>query len=453
MLKSIFEPNKIAFIGATDRKGSVGKGICKNLLEGEKERKVFFVNPYRKRIFGRKVYPSILSIPEFIDLAIIAIPAPLVLSVVKECIQKKVKGIIIISAGFAEIGKEGEVREKEILKILKNTSTRLIGPNCLGIIRPSKKLNASFAPALPKKGKIAFLSQSGALIDSVIDDSLEKNYGFSVLISYGNEADLTVCDFLEYLKNDKETKVIAIYLENLKDGKRFIEVAKIVNKKKPIVILKGGKSLKGRKAALSHTGRLISQPQIYSVAFKKAGIFEVEKIDDLLEVSIALASERFCKNGIGIITNGGGVGVLTADWSERLGVNLSRLSSKTLNFLRKNLALKGKVSFGNPLDILGDALSERYKIAIEGMLSQKDIYGLIVIQTLQIMTEVEKNAKVIVDLQKKYPKKPIIVVPVGGKFTKRGVEILRKNSILCYPEPYQAVLAMRSLIHAKNVVQ
>ena len=431
MLDSFFNPKSVALIGATDRPGSVGLGVGKNLLEGKSRRKIFFVNPNKKKVLGKKTYASVISIKGKVDLAVVAVPASIVPKVVRDCARKKVGGVIVISAGFAEIGREGERRQKEIAEILKKANIPLLGPNCLGSIRPAAKLNASFAPATPKEGAVAFVSQSGALIDSVIDKALAEDYGFSALISYGNEADLGVGDFLKFLAGDKKTKAIALYLEGLKNGREFIKIAKYVGKETPIVVLKGGRTKAGQRAARSHTASLAGTPEIYSAAFRKAGIFEVETVEDLLGVSSALAQAPACQNGAGIVTNGGAVGVLTADWCERFGVHLSSA----------------------PLDIIGDALAEKYRSGIAGLLGRKNIKGLIVCQTLQIMTEVKKNAQVIIEAQKKYPEKPILALFLGGKLTKVGVDILRKNSIPCFAEPRQAALAMWALIWRKKILK
>lgn len=426
-LNNFFKPKSIALIGATNRKNSVGLAIVRNLMLGKDRRKVFFINPYRKRILDRKVYSKITDIEERIDLAIIAVPAPIVLKVAKDCVQKKVGAVLIISSGFAETGQVGAKQQRDVSKVLKKADIPLVGPNCLGIIRPCLKLNASFAPALPKKGKVAFLSQSGALIDSIIDRSLSEDYGFSALVSYGNEADVDICDFLKFFAKDKETKVLALYLEGLKQGQEFINVAQKVSANKPIVVLKGGKTIAGRKAVVSHTGSLAGTQEIYSVAFKKAGILEVETINELLNISLALAWQPICQGRVGIITNGGACGVMAADWCEKFGVRANK-----------------------PLDILGDASSKDYERALEKVLKQKSIGGVIVIQTLQAVTEVEKNAKIIVNMRRKWFKKPIVCCFMGGKYSQIGIKILRNNKIPNYSEPQQAVLAIRALCLKKT---
>jgi len=445
-LEKIFEPNSIAIIGASAKRNSVGRGLVKNALEGTSLRKIFCVNPYRKKVLGIKCFPKITDISEEIDLSVIAVRAKIVPQIVKECCQKKVGGIIIISAGFAERGRKGRVLQEKISKIVKKAKIPLIGPNVLGILRPSIKLNASFAPATPKAGKIAFVSQSGALLDSVIDGALLENYGFSSLISYGNEAGLTLSDFLLWLKKDKETRVIAVYLEGLKEGRRFIRVAKEVSAAKPIVAIKAGRSEAGTKAAASHTATLTGSHKIYSAAFKQSGIIEVDTVEELFDTAKALSWQPKCKNGIGIITNGGGCGVLMADYCQELGINLPKLTLKTIKKLEKSGLMHSAFSKRNPLDILGDALSDRYGVGIKALLEQKNIHGLLIIQTLQIMTEVRKNAKIIIEAKKKWPQKPIICAIIRGKFSQSGIKLLEKNNIPNYSDLKRAALAMKALI-------
>jgi len=437
-MKNIFNPKSVALIGASEEKNTVGLGISKNLLEGSQERKVFFVNPNRDIVLGLNCFSKITDIQDKIDLAVIAIPAKFVKEAVLSCVEKKVKGIIIISGGFKEEGNEKE--EEEIREIVRKNKIPLIGPNCLGIINPCANLNASFAPITPKKGSIAFLSQSGALIDSVID--MAENIGFSKIVSYGNESDLELVDFLNYFKDDKETKVISIYVEGLKDGRKFMEVAKGISK--PIVLIKAGRSDKGIRAAESHTGSLAGDYSVYKSAMKQSGVILVETIEELLDTSKALAWQPRCEDGIGIVTNGGGLGVLTADYCFQLGIDLPELEKGTVSFLDKKL--KKVVNKSNPLDVIGDAMPERYEAAIEAMLLQKNIKGLIIISTPQIMTDHDKNAKIIVRLKKKYPTKPIMCCFVGGKLVSSAVKHLEENNIPNYFEPMRAVKSIKSLM-------
>lgn len=445
-LEQIFNPKSVVIIGATDRPGSVGSGFCHNLLKGKGRRKVFFVNPNRKKVLNRKTYSSITGIREEIDLVVIAVPAEIVPQIVRETAEKRVGGIIIISAGFAEAGKRGERLQKEVVGIVNKANISLLGPNCLGIIRPSIVLNASFAPATPRLGKIAFVSQSGALINSVLDASLLENYGFSTIISYGNAAGLKISDFLLWLKKDKETKVVALYIEGMEEGRRFMRVLKETTKQKPIVAIKAGKTKSGQRTIFSHTASLAGSAEVFSAVFKQAGVFEVNTLGELFNVAKALAWQPRCKNGIGIITNGGGAGVLAADYCEQLGLRLSSLEKKTVQNLKNSKVMSSNLLIRNPLDIIGDALPERYKLAIELLLSQDNVHGLIVIQTLQIMTESEKNAKMITRIKKKWPQKPIIACFMGGKLTGPSIKLLEQSQIPNYSDPKHAVLAMKALI-------
>ncbi len=440
-LKSVFNPQTIALVGATNRPGSVGLGLVHNLQSGKQ--KLFFVNPYQKKVKGIKTYKSVLDIKEGVDLAVIAVPASAVLSVVRECGQKKVKSIIVISSGFAEIGPIGRKRQEELIKLVKEKGLNLIGPNCLGIIRPVSHLNASFAPATPPAGEIAFVSQSGALLDSVIDQSLGKRLGFSTLISYGNEADLTLEDYLLFLEKDPSTKVILLYLEGVKNGRRFFEISKKVARTKPIVVLKAGRTEKGTKAVSSHTASLAGSDRVYQAAFKQAGLISVDTLQELLDVAKGLAWQPLLRKGLGVLTNGGGMGVLTIDYAEQEGLELPSFSQATIKKLKA--CLPSTASFRNPLDIVGDASAERYQKSLEILLRQKNIGGVIIIQTIQIVTQVEKNAKIIANLHQKFPDKPIVSVCLEGVLSQKGVAYLEKHRLPNYNDPQQAVKVMKAL--------
>lgn len=435
-LDKIFNPESIAVIGVSRDENSVGYGILKNLIEFKK---IYAVNPNAESILGIKCYPKITLIKEEIDLAVICTPAKIVEKVVDDCIKKRVKGIIIISAGFAEIGKKK--LQDSIVKKLKKSKIPMIGPNCLGIIRPSINLNASFAPSMPLKGNIAFISQSGALANSIIDWSVEERYGFSTIVSYGNKAMLDAPDFIEYLSKDNETKAIAIYIEGIKDGKKLIKIAKKCNK--PIIALKAGKTSKGIKAITTHTGSLAGSYEIYKAAFKQSNIIIAETMEELFDLAKAFNQPK-CKNAIGIITNGGGCGVLCADYCSDLNLNVVELKKSTIKKLDKYM--HPAYSRSNPLDIVGDALADRYKAAINILLKENYIHGLIILQTMQIMTQPMKNAKVIIEAKKKFPNKPIICVYMGGKRSQEAAKLLEQNGIPDYNDPYKAAKAMRVLV-------
>lgn len=445
-LDIIFNPKTVAVIGAKAQEKSVGWGLMKNLLDGKSQRKIFAVNPNCVEVMGVQCLSSIKAIQEDVDLAVIAVPPKIVPQVVQECCEKKVGAIIVVSSGFGESGPQGKILEKEIVRLANAANIPLIGPNCLGIIRPSNLLNASFAPAMPKAGEIAFISQSGALLDSMIDANTNQAFGFSALISYGNETGVTLTDFLKWAADDEQTKVIALYLEGIKEGREIIDVFKNIAPQKPIIAVKAGRTSLGKKAASSHTGSLAGDYQIYQALFHQTGVIEAETIEELFDVAKSLSWQPKCKNGVAIVTNGGSCGVLLADYCQSLGIALTTLNKKTLNKLSVPGVMRPAYSKRNPLDIVGDALSEQYKAAIEILLEQPDIHGLIVVQTLQIMTDSEKNAKIIVEVKNKFSNKTIVTAFLGGAMTEQGIKILEKNHIPNYGDLKRAALAMRSLI-------
>jgi acetyltransferase len=450
-LKKLFNPQTVALLGANSRDGSVGLGLSRNLLEGSRKRQIFLVNPYEPEVLGQKTYTSILDIPYDVDLAVIAVPCEAVLAVAKECAQKRVGAVVVISSGFAEIGAQGAKRQQELLDILQQAGVLLLGPNCLGLIVPGLKLNASFSPATPKDGDVAFLSQSGALIDSIIDKSLVEWYGFSALVSYGNEADINICDLLRFFAQDEKTKVLAIYLESVKNGSEFIKAASLSTLKKPVVVLKGGQTDLGQKAAASHTASLAGVAEVYSAAFEKAGIFEVNSINELLYVSLALAWAGPCENNLAIVTNGGAAGVLTADQCSKLDVKLAKFSADTLNKLEQSPVMNKAFTRANPLDILGDALSNRYQVALEAVLSQQNVEACLVIQTVQIMTELEENSQVIIRAAQVF-RKPIFSLILGGALIQPAIKLLGQNRMPCFTDPQIAVLAFKALCHRKQLI-
>ncbi len=423
MSKAILNPKTVAVIGATDRKKSVGSGIVKN-LESSK-RKTYYVNHKERKVFGKKTYKEINSIKEKIDLAVIAIPQKAVEKVVDQCISKKVKAVIIISSGFAEVGNKDE--QQRISNKLAKAKISLIGPNCLGIINPHTDLNASFALEMPKKGSIALISQSGGIIDAVIDGSKNKNYGFSMMVSAGNVAGLRIEDFVKMAESDRKTKVIALYIEGVEDGKSFLNTLKEV--KKPVIVLKGGKAQKSKRAIASHTGSLAGEYEVFSAVLRQAGVLEVDSVEEIFNLGKALSwQEKSNKTGIGVVTNGGGVGILLADL-----------------FYGKNINLPQKIE--NPLDVFGDALPDKYEESCKEMMRQENIGLLVVAQTPQIVTESLENAKRIKKIADVY-KKPVISVIMGeGKESKRAIDYLEKNKIPNYSDPQKTLKPVMALIN------
>lgn len=454
-LNDFFNPKSIAVIGASRRPKSAGQGILKSLIKGGVfnsqtnkpfKGKIYPINPNAKKILGLKSYKSVLDVSNNIDLAIIAVNPKIVLQIMKDIAKKKIKSIIIITAGFSELGEEGKKLEDQIIVIAKKNKIRVLGPNCLGLIRPGI-INASFSPCMPEQGVIAFFSQSGALIDSVIDWSLERKYGFSAIVSLGNQSDLEITDFLEWAAQDKKTKAIALYIEGLKNGKKFMQIAKKVSLIKPIIALKAGRTEQGIKAVSSHTGSLAGNFETYKAAFKQSGIILAENVEDLFEIAMTLAKQPPCfDNNIAIITNGGGAGVLCADHCELQNIKLAKLTNETIKKLDSSNKMHPAYSRNNPLDLVGDALHDRYEIAINTLLKQKDIHGLIVIQTLQTMTESILDAEAVISARKKYPKKPIIATYMGGKFAKKSLKLLEANNVTHFNNPYKSAVHMKAIV-------
>jgi len=453
----ILNPQSVAVIGASREPQSVGFGILKSLVKGSVlpspfarafSGKVYAVNPEATEILETPCFKRITDIKENVDLAVIAVPAKIVPVVLRDCAKKKVKAAVIVSAGFGELGKEGKRLESGILEIAAKAKMRFLGPNCLGVINPETGLNASFGLSVPKSGGgIAFVSQSGALADSVIDWALDEMYAFRALVSLGNSADLDAADFVDWFAQDPQTKVVTLYLEGIKSGRKFFESVKAcVAKGKPVIVLKGGVASAGVKAVSSHTGALSGEYRVFESAMRQAGAFVAESLEDLFDQAKALAQQpRARKNAIVIITNGGGAGVLCADWCENHGVNLVPLTPETV----KKLDLSGKMhraySRANPLDLVGDALPERYETALNLLLSEDYVAGAIVLQTLQTMTDPMQDARVVIEANKRFAEKPIVCVFMGGKYSKESIRLLAKNNVPDYNDPKKAAKAMAAL--------
>jgi len=454
-LKCFFEPNGVAVIGASRNPEKLGYQVVKNLIDGGSfslphlkgfSGRVFPINPKADEILGLRCYPSVKEVPEEVDLAIICVPAKLVPRAVQDCAEKGVKGINIISAGFGEAGEEGRKLQDEFLRIAKKAGIRIVGPNCLGTLYAPNHLNASFGGFLPLAGEVTFISQSGALMDSVIDWAVKENYGFTAMISYGNKCDLDAPDFVAWAANDPYTKAITLYIEGFNDGRYFLEVAKKVSPIKPIIAFKAGKTAAGTKAVGSHTGSLAGSYQVYKGAFRQSGVIMADTLTQMFDLAKALAHQPPAKgNRVAIVTNGGGNGVMCADFCEELGIELPSPPKELIEKIDKTGKMHPAWSRGNPLDIVGDAGPERYKVALEAVMSS-DVYdGVIVIQTLQTPTQPVEDAKIVVEMHKKY-KKPVVAAFVGGVVTEPSAKYLEENGIPNYNDMDRAAKAMWALI-------
>ncbi|KYH38022.1 MAG: acyl-CoA synthetase [Candidatus Bathyarchaeota archaeon B24] len=444
-IKPILSPKSIAVIGASRRSGAVGNRIVKNILESGFKGPIYPINPKADKIHGLKCYPSVLKVEGDVDLAVVAVPARIVPEVVEEAGVKGVKGLIVISAGFREIGEEGAKLEKEVLTLCRKYGMRMVGPNCLGVINTSVPMNTTFASSQPIPGSIAFLSQSGALCTAVIDWAPKEGLGFSVIVSLGNSADLNVVDFIEALKEDENTRVIACYIEGISEGDRFVKAVGEVSRKKPVVILKAGLTSMGIRAVSSHTGSMAGSAVAYSTVFKRMGVIQVDSVEDLFNYARAFASQPIPEGrGLAILTNAGGPGIVATDSCEKSGLRLAWLSQETIEKLRAILPEQASVI--NPVDVLGDASAERYKQALQILLDDPGVNSVIVILTPQAVTQPVETAKAILEVYRSNPKKPILAVFMGGKAVAEAVKILRDNGIPVYEFPEEAVKTVEGMV-------
>ncbi len=443
-LEALFNPKSVAIIGASRTPGKVGHILTRNVLESGYLGNVIPINPNAEEILGLKAFPSVLDVPGEIDLAVVAIPAEHVLSVADECGRKGVKALVIISAGFKETGHEGAILERQLADVGEKYGMRIQGPNCLGLINTSIPLNLSFAAAMPRKGRIGFISQSGALGTAVLDWVIQEGIGFHSFVSLGNKADLDEVDFIEAMGEDDGTGVILLYLESIEEGRRFLEASAEVVKMKPIIVLKGGTSTAGARAAGSHTGALVGSFVAYKTAFEKTGIVMAESVEELFNYAIAFTEQPLPKGeGLAIVTNAGGPGILATDLSERLGIRLANLSSEIRNRLMEKLP--PAAATGNPVDVLGDAMADRYQYALEEVLKDDWVNAVVVILTPQAMTEILETAKGIVDIHGRVVGKPIITVFMGGEMVRQASDYLRDNGIPCYDFPEKAVKTVSAM--------
>jgi acetyltransferase len=432
-LDVFFSPEAVAVIGATENPGSVGRTTFWNLISNPFGGTVFPVNPKRSQVLGVKGYPSVLEVPEPVDLAVIVTPAATVSRVMDECIAAGVKGAIIISAGFKELGPEGARLENEIVAKARAAKIRIVGPNCLGIMSPNTGLNATFASGMARPGSIGFLSQSGALCTAVLDWSFRELVGFSVFSSIGSMADVGWGDLIDYLGDDPRTRSIIIYMETVGDARAFLSAAREVGLSKPIIVIKAGRTAAAAKAAASHTGSLAGSDEVLEAAFRRTGVLRVQSIGDLFHMADVLAKQpRPTGPRLAILTNAGGPGVLATDTLIVEGGELAQLASQTMEAL--NGILPKEWSHNNPIDILGDATPERYAKAVEIVAQDPYTDGLLAILTPQSMTDPTRIAEQL----KPYAKlqgKPLLASWMGGAEVSAGIDILNRAGIPAFPYP------------------
>lgn len=439
----LFNPKSVAVVGASRDKNKVGHKILKNIL-ADFRGKIYPVNPKAKKIGGLTCYPTIGEIPGKVDLAVVAIPSVLVPGVLEECGRKKIGYVVVISSGFKETGASGAELERECLGVVRKYSMRMVGPNCLGVIDTSSGLNATFATKMPCSGNIAFMSQSGALCSAILDWADVEEVGFSKFISLGNKADLGENEFLGILEKDENTAVILAYLEGLKDGRKFMKLGKRISKKKPVIILKSGRTSAGKKAVASHTGTLAGSDNAYNALFRQCGVLRADSGEELFDYAVAFSHQPTPKNSrVAVVTNAGGPGIMATDACEKAGLELASFSRKTINFLRKNLPPAANIY--NPVDLLGDARSDRYSQVLEVLLRDRGVDVVMVLLTPQAMTDSENIAESVGRISKKYSK-PVLCGFMGGSDIASALGVLREVGIPNYPYPERAAKTIKGMV-------
>ncbi len=434
----IFFPQSVAVVGASTKQGRVGNDILKNLIRAGFGGKIYPINPRAKELLGLKCYPNLKAVKGKIDLMIIAVPAKIVLEVLKQGGDLGVPGAIIISSGFKEVGEV--ILEEKIKDVCRQKNITLIGPNCLGLINPVAKLNASFAAATPLAGKIAFISQSGALCTAMIDLAESLNLGFSKFISIGNKAMIEEIALLNYLANDKETEIIALYTEQLSNSFDFLQVARrLAQKNKPLIILKGGRSEAGAGASASHTGALAGNNQAYLALFKQANVIVVDKISELFNYLQILTYNKFKPfKKLAILSNAGGPAVLAVDSLKNNDLSLASFGADSFKKLAENLPFNA--SLGNPIDILGDAGADRYQLGLAVLAKDKNVEAVLTIFSPQSMSEAMATAKAIVNFKK--TNQALAAVFMGEKLSKASLNYLRQKGVAAFSFPEEAIKAL-----------
>ena len=450
-IERIFHPSSIAVVGATKVPGTVPYDIFYNILRDSYQGTLYPVSPNARSICSVKTSRYIIDIPDPVDLAILVFPAAVCHLALEQCGQKGVKGAVIISAGFREVGPAGVEREEQIKSIAAKHGISFIGPNCLGLINtnPSVHLNASFARRMPAEGSIGFLSQSGALCTAVLDYAQAKNIGFSKFVSFGNKADVSEIDLMYYLRDDPKTKVILLYLEEVTDGKAFMEAARdVIKAGKPVLLIKSGRTREGAAAAASHTGSLAGSDEVTEAAMKQAGVIRCTTIEEMFNIAIAMSYQPLPRGRrVAIITNAGGPGVLTTDAAIARGLELGKFSDETTEIFKKSLPVTANIK--NPVDVIGDARADRYRVALSSALADANIDGAFVILTPQSMTDIQEIAEEVAATAGSQ-EKPVYASFMGEMDVAAGIRILQRRSIPHYILPESMCTAFAGALFYKQ---
>jgi len=443
-LVSFFNPKSVAIIGASKAAGKIGNVIVKNMISSGYTGPIFPINPKEQEIEGLACYPAVDKTPMPAELAVLSLPASRTLDAAEQCGISGVKNLVVITAGFKETGKEGLELERRLVEACRKYEMRMTGPNCVGLIDTHTPINASFAAGFPLKGEIAFISQSGAMVLSILDWSYRAGLGFSKFVSLGNKADLTESHFIEDAGQDPNTKVILCYIEDVENGAHFLEVARTASRKKPVIILKSGTSQAGAQAASSHTGALAGSDLAYETAFRQCGVIRARSMAELFDLAVAFASQPVPSGGrVAVVTNSGGPGIIAADTIEQKKLQMARFSQETIKQLRGYLPPESNIY--NPVDVLGDAKADRFRFSLDKTLSDPGVDSAVVLVCPTAVTEPVETARALVDMKAAYPEKPLLAAYMGGEKLAEGVKVLEEAKIPCFTFPEPAVSSISGL--------
>ncbi|MFA5311857.1 MAG: acetate--CoA ligase family protein [Methanomassiliicoccales archaeon] len=448
-MKSLFEPESIAVVGASNDVRKIGHIVFNNLIQSHFEGELYPINPKADEILGRKAYPSLTAIPHSVEQVVICVPNTMVPSVMEEAGIKKAKSVIVITAGFKELGKEGALLEHQIGEIAKRYGMRVLGPNCMGVMNTHHKMNVTFTNIRPAEGSVAIASQSGAVCSSMLDWSTKTHVGFSKFISVGNKVDIDEADLLAYLKDDENTKVVGMYLEGANRGKDLMREAFETSKVKPIIALKSGRTSSGSKAASSHTGALSGSDKVYDAAFQQANVIRVNTIDELFDLLQVFSNMPLPKDGgLAIVTNAGGHGVMAADACSDYGLKMASFEKETIEKLKSYLPAAANVY--NPVDVLGDASAARYEFAINAVMNDPNVACVAVLLAPLDTVDIGAVAEHLATFSGKVPI-PVVGAFVGGSKTDVGIDIMHRSSVPCYESPDRAIRALGAMVRYKSM--
>lgn len=443
MLEEIFAPQSVAVVGASPDPSRLGHRVLKNVIDNGYKGRIYPIHPTASAVLGQTAYPSVAAVPADVELAVLVIPPQHVLNVVEECGQKGVRGLVVITAGFKEVGGEGVKLEHQLVEIVQRYGMRMVGPNCLGVIDTVSDLNASFAALMPADGEIAFMSQSGAVCTAILDWSKEANIGFSRFVSLGNKSDVDEVALLQAWGNDPQNKVILAYLEGISDGPGFIQAAREVTKRTPVIAIKSGTTAAGTRAISSHTGSLAGSESAYESAFGQSGIIRARTMEQLFDFALVFAYQPLLTGSrIAIVTNAGGPGIIATDAIERAGLQMAEFTPATISQLQATLPATANVY--NPIDVIGDAKADRYRIGIQAALTDPNVDAVLVLFTPQAGSEAEATVEAMAELSANQSK-PIVASFMGAYSIKPALKLLNQYKIPNYEFPERAVSALEAM--------